>query len=359
MESLRDELFFCLVDKTKVLGHQVSFQEMSDDSNMPEPNDYAYYYGSFLEAARQAWEIVKMGDDEITRLKEEKAKGVIIVSGRQYRQLSPERTEAVVSEVVDMYIAADGQMPSKRDLKKNRYISEKEVSVLRQNGEISEFKIRKLAEEKTGRTFLTQVERQKAAAAESRKRRLAMIAAAKEAEEKLSKVEMEPVVETQEEVNKMGEEKKAKRYTSEECKELLRRACRETRHVLTQAEVNELSKTGELPGWGTLQRQVGPWWHWGEMFNVPFANEKVERIAAVKLQEEEKDRLALELAKEAENVSAEAEPVTSEEIAPPPVLVEPEEEKVETREGLELREIPIRLIIPVGIKGTVQISLEF
>ena len=98
---------------------------------------------------------------------------------------------------------------------------------------------------------------------------------------------VEPEVITQKEVSDMDAEKKGKRCTKDECMKLLRRACREARHVLTQAEVNELSKSGELPGWGALQRQVGPWWHWGKMFSVPFVNEKMERIAAVKLQEEQ------------------------------------------------------------------------
>lgn len=45
MESLRDELFFKLLKKTEELGRQVAFQEAADDPNLPNPNDYAYYYG--------------------------------------------------------------------------------------------------------------------------------------------------------------------------------------------------------------------------------------------------------------------------------------------------------------------------
>ena len=79
--------------------------------------------------------------------------------------------------------------------------------------------------------------------------------------------------------------------------EMLQKACREARHVLTQTEVDELARAGELPSWATLQKQVRPWYFWAEMFNVPFSNEKQEN-AARKLREryleDEKERKAAE-----------------------------------------------------------------
>lgn len=53
---IKDEkLFKKLVEKTKELGRQVSFSEMEEDPEMPNPNLYAYYYGSFSEAAKEAY----------------------------------------------------------------------------------------------------------------------------------------------------------------------------------------------------------------------------------------------------------------------------------------------------------------
>lgn len=61
--------------------------------------------------------------------------------------------------------------------------------------------------------------------------------------------------------------------------ERLRSVCREARHVLTHIEAEELEKEGVLPGWTELQRIVGPWYLWSDMFMVPFASEKLSRVA--------------------------------------------------------------------------------
>ena len=53
----KKKLFEKLVEKTKGLGHQVSFSEMKEDPAMPDPNLYAYYYGSFSEAAIEAYRL--------------------------------------------------------------------------------------------------------------------------------------------------------------------------------------------------------------------------------------------------------------------------------------------------------------
>lgn len=88
-------------------------------------------------------------------------KGVMRVSRGKHRALDPEREQQVISELVDMYIEADGIMPSQRAIKKNPYISEEEVSILRRNGAYSEARIRHLAEAKTGQKYKTSFERHK------------------------------------------------------------------------------------------------------------------------------------------------------------------------------------------------------
>lgn len=56
-------------------------------------------------------------------------------------------------------------------------------------------------------------------------------------------------------------------------------ACREARHVLSKAEVDELAKEGKLSEWDTLQKQVAPWYFWSEMFYVPFLDGVRENAA--------------------------------------------------------------------------------
>lgn len=57
----KKKLFEMLVKKTKELGRQVSFSEMKEDPAMPDPNLYSYYYGSFSEAAREAYRLITSG----------------------------------------------------------------------------------------------------------------------------------------------------------------------------------------------------------------------------------------------------------------------------------------------------------
>ena len=53
--SKKDEMLNLLVLKTKELGRRPSFTEVREDQNMPDPNDYAYHFRSFTDAAEIAW----------------------------------------------------------------------------------------------------------------------------------------------------------------------------------------------------------------------------------------------------------------------------------------------------------------
>ena len=48
------ESFRKLVEMTRRLGRAPSFKEVLDDPSMPNPNDFAYYFGSYTEASRRA-----------------------------------------------------------------------------------------------------------------------------------------------------------------------------------------------------------------------------------------------------------------------------------------------------------------
>lgn len=87
-------------------------------------------------------------------------------------------------------------------------------------------------------------------------------------------------------------------YSDVACKQMLRDACRRTRHVLTQVEIEELSNEGNFPDWDTLQKEVGPWFLWSEMFLVPFKDDKKALVASLKrdeYMEQEEERRAAEM----------------------------------------------------------------
>ena len=54
-DDKKEELYKYLLSKIKELGRKPSFMEMKLDKNMPDPNAYAYWFGSFSQAAEEAW----------------------------------------------------------------------------------------------------------------------------------------------------------------------------------------------------------------------------------------------------------------------------------------------------------------
>lgn len=58
-ENSKRGLLNYLVRKSELAGHQLSFEEAKADPEMISPNEFAFYFGSFLEAAEQAWDQVR------------------------------------------------------------------------------------------------------------------------------------------------------------------------------------------------------------------------------------------------------------------------------------------------------------
>ena len=428
----REQMFKLLVMKTRELGRQVTFAEADGDDRLPKANDYAYYYGEFANAAEEALRYVKYHkEDENSDNNEQSPKGVVILSKKTFKPLDEGRKKAVMDELVEMFIKNGCKMPTSRMIKKNRYIKDEEVDALRRSGDFTEHKLRKLADERLApepaeepeiapneqETDVSEVEVAESTpevveATELEEEPIEAPATPVEVSEALDESEPEstevselepsekleadevseeePVLEdepevvalpveepeTKEEVSEMVDEKKtAIRYTSEECIDMLREACLQAGHVLTQYEVKQLSSVGRLPVWATLQRQVGPWYTWDDLFSVPFASENAERIAQ-------------ERKKQAEEPPVE-EPVKEERQYETPTApeeaFEPEDDSEETYEGeetegtedteeeysdeeyyeeseeVEMIEVPIKVILPKvkGIKGTVNITIEF
>ena len=60
----QEDLMNLLVQKTKELGHEVSFSEAKEDPNFVQPNSYAYYFDSFGRAAKRALYLANLDNDE-------------------------------------------------------------------------------------------------------------------------------------------------------------------------------------------------------------------------------------------------------------------------------------------------------
>lgn len=263
MESLKNSLFEKLMQKTKELGRRVSFSEMQEDPAMPNPNQYAFYYGSFDEASKMAELKMKLaGKAEL------KEGGDLGVSKKKQNGLGEERTKVILSEITDMYIAADGRMPSQRDIKKSRYISEKEVDTLRRSGELNEIVIRRLAEEKTGKKYLNPQERRKQEVNQTHQKRLDLIVGkdnldeAKEVEkmsENIEKVEEAKKVEEPGRIEKPEKPEKElkhvyKRWTADEVKKIISEHYEANGHLPTDAWLKD---SADAPSVMTVKKYLG------------------------------------------------------------------------------------------------------
>jgi hypothetical protein len=295
MERQRDYLFRELLEKTSKLGHQVTSEEMASDKKMPKPNDYAYYFGSFANAAREAWRQV---NSDLKSGEEDKGVKVLKVTPKDVK----EKENYVISEIVNMYIELGGSMPSTRDIKKNSLINEDDVARLRRRGLISEGKIRELAEERTGKKYLTPYKRAAKNREEQREREREVM---KMKEEKQKETEQKVVQEVKQEAaqevaheatqkvepkvaeNAVPVERKGKMkflknplYTYEYCKDILYKECKAAGHILSQTDIIGISTTTEnFPSYPTLKNKLGPWWGWSKLFGLPFKSEAMARQA--------------------------------------------------------------------------------
>lgn len=332
MENRKEELFQVLIEKTKELGHMVSFSEMRAEFGLSLTNDYAFYYGSFETAAREAYRIVfpKRGAKSMSK---------------RLKEIERDRKEQILSEITHLFIKNGGEMPSDRQIKKDDFLSLEEVDTMKMQGNITEEIIRKLASQRTGKVYPSIKKKSKPQAHRTSKK------SQEEKEEKPMRVG----------------------YSKEECEEKLRKACKKLGYVPTQADIQRCN----LPNWPTLIKKVGPWQLWGEKFGVPYANERLERMSAsfrgvkyipptppVSLEPEctegtdiPTEVALLEATSSASEPAAASEPATVSEPTPEPILG-PTNKSISEQPMDGSREIPIKIILPAGVHGTITLNLE-
>ena len=314
--GIREDLFSILVEKTKKLDRQVTASDMlkdkEKDESIPDPNDYGWYYGKFDDAAKQAyiegtpWPQAERKVDVMRRIRS--------------CPLSKEKQQTVISEMVDMFIQNDGMMPTNKQIKKNRLISEKDVDDMRWAGLIDESDIRRRAEEKSGKRFLTPAERRRqgiAAALPEEVKKMNEEEVVREIDAVKEVYEPKEVTEKLEE-SKLKEPKRRHRphikKTDEQLWAEIREKCAQAGHILSDTEINMDE---------TLSAASTYYGHLGRNY---------------------KEAILLE-------------DVPAEEVKEEPIEVE--EPAIEAKEESGLREIPFKLIVPKGIKGTITLNLEF
>lgn len=159
-------------------------------------------------------------------------------------RLSDERTKEVFAEFVNMYIKKGGEFPTTRDVKKNPYITEEEVAILRKNHLLEDRDVRMEAEKKTGKKYRTQRERIKEHSKESIK-----ATAAQRAEDRKAKIAqgIEMAAKRAEEKKDLKQEVKKvnkPRTDSEKLKGVLREFAIKNLRWPTDKEIQEFYKEG-------------------------------------------------------------------------------------------------------------------
>ena len=97
----RENLMAKLVEKTLEKGHQITFDEANrwyHEGIFPNPNEYAFYWAEFKEAAKIAsWQLSNREDEKPSQPKKE----VVDVS-RKIKPLDKARKEFVLNELTEM-----------------------------------------------------------------------------------------------------------------------------------------------------------------------------------------------------------------------------------------------------------------
>ena len=170
--------------------------------------------------------------------------------------LSEERKEEIVSEIVEMYIEKGGLYPTSRDIKKNNLISELEVAAVRKLGLLEEWRIRKLAKEKTGINYpsIGELRRKhtekKGVAKMTDTKELAKATEVTEANEAPKNLELPEKPETSEATVGIITPKAPKMAVADMLKRVLREFGEANLRWPTDAEIKKFKKD-DVPGWRT------------------------------------------------------------------------------------------------------------
>ena len=274
----KEELFDLLVTKTRELGRLVTYEDMVNEPRMPvgaNANSYPTHWGTFDKAAGEALSYARRHDEAGNEIE---LKGVMVLSKKGFKRLDPDREKTVMIELAELYVKEGGKLPPDRSIKKDRFIKAEEVEIIKRSGLFTEHKLEQYAVEHCG--YVPKTKPKPVAASQPDP---VVPIEPKNEPEVVTCCTATPVDEPEEEkeVEHMEEAKSrtAVRYTPEECERMLREECTKAGHVLSRKEVEALARQHVLPGWVTLDRQIGPWHEWNTLFGLDFKTARIAKMA--------------------------------------------------------------------------------
>ena len=123
-ESIKPELMKMLQEATLKKGGELTFNEVKADLDMPDPNCYAPYFGTFQAAAKKAWQTAKgilaqrgteTGKIAGTERKEDMAKrGTGAKAGRR-----PRYTDEQIRDKMKLHFESCGELPDLATFKRD------------------------------------------------------------------------------------------------------------------------------------------------------------------------------------------------------------------------------------------------
>ena len=143
MQKTKKELYDALMKKTEELDQMPSFEQVRLDLNMPDPNEYAYFFGSFTNAVGEVWQAYTHSRTMFT-----KKEGVIqakrptkrpaatissatMIPKKPKWQMKPERVEEIRNFYLNYFIKHNS-LPTFVDAEKAVRMTRDELSFMRQ-----------------------------------------------------------------------------------------------------------------------------------------------------------------------------------------------------------------------------------
>ena len=111
-----DDLMDRLIEKTKSAKHCLSFDEASKDPEMYQPNSYAYYFGSFTEAARTAWNMVKSGQSVTRKKPIQPTTLTALTDTAKKRGRKPRHTFEEIAALLLEFYQQNGRLPTQTEV---------------------------------------------------------------------------------------------------------------------------------------------------------------------------------------------------------------------------------------------------
>lgn len=316
-ETRRERYARLLSMKMQELRRKPTFAEMKNDSRMPSPNDYAFYWRSFDEAVEEIW-------SKVRRQFAEEGGDFMAKTQKEWPHAANELLDLAVAKCVEV-----GRMPSRRAWMRDQYLDFEEIVAVLGKGDWgrAELKIA-LAWDLQKRKTEEKVAEKTAESPALPKEEVVEAAEQREVQEQMEKIEeqVKTVEEPTQESAKVAEEqsvaqeaptkvtgRRGKRYSREELKIGMVKVQDYfgITTIPTQGQINQAAREIGTPCYTAFLRGFGPKSDWE---TVMAAEEKPETVEAPKAEEPLEPEETLEEEAPVEELEETPEKVSGEEV---------------------------------------------